>query len=199
MFVNYSMLKKMIKRAYEGDGITVACTHELVMIQSSRWGISVKRNFLHNKVKAALMEYIGDLPEVGEAWTYTKDGKNTERQQEIFESVGESFTFKPGDVYLATNVYVSTFQGTYQVYEGPDMNKVYVNSVFETLISAMNVEGGRGEIQPEGWRAGGGSYLFRANNVMTLYCHKYSGQTQLEVELLKFTKDTSFLGKDAFI
>lgn len=36
MFVNYSILKKMIKRAYDGDGLTVACTHDLVMIQSSR-------------------------------------------------------------------------------------------------------------------------------------------------------------------
>lgn len=199
MFVNYSILKKMIKGAYEGNGLTVACTQDLVMIQSSRWGISVMRRFLHNKVKAALTEYIGDLPKDGEAWTYIKDGKNTESQQEMLDTVEDYFALKPGNVYMPTDVHVTTFNGDYQVYEGTDMHKVYVNSVFNALISATNVEGARGEIQPEPWRSGGSGYMFRANNVMTIYCHCYSGQTQLEVELLKFTKDTSFLEKDAFI
>lgn len=199
MFVNYSILKKMIKGAYEGNGLTIACTKELVMIQSSRWGISVMRKFLHNKVKAALTEYIGDLPEEGEAWTYIKAGKNTEMQQEMIEAIEDYFALKPGNVYMPTDVHVVTFDGDYQVYEGTDMHKVYVNSVFNAAISAINVENARGEIQPEPWRSGGGGYMFRANNVMTIYCHCYSGQTQLASELLKLTENTSFLEKDVLI
>lgn len=199
MFVNYSILKKMIKGAYEGNGLIIACTKELVMIQSSRWGISVIKRFLHNKVKAALTEYIGDLPKDGEAWTYIKDGKNTESQQEMLDTVENYFTFKPGNVYMPTAVHVATFNGDYQVYEGTDMHKVYVNSVFNALISATNVEGARGEIQPEPWRSGENGYMFRANNVMTIYCHCYSGQTRLASELLKLTENTSFLEKDNLI
>lgn len=33
MFVNYSILKKMIKAAYEHHVLTVACTPDLVIIQ----------------------------------------------------------------------------------------------------------------------------------------------------------------------
>lgn len=199
MFVNYSILKKMIKAAYEGSGLTVACMHDLVMIQSTRWGISVKRKFLHNKVKAALMEYIGDLPKEGEAWTYTKNGRHTETQEEMLSAVESYFILKPGEIYQATDVHVTAFQGDYQVYEGPDMHKVYVNSVFHALVSAKNVEGERGEIQPEAWRSSGDNFLFRANNVMTLYCYRYKGQTQLETELLNLATNTSFLEKDVLI
>lgn len=65
MFVNYSILKKMIKMAYEHHALTVACTSDLVIIQSAKWGISVRRSFLHNKVMAALAEFIGELPPQG--------------------------------------------------------------------------------------------------------------------------------------
>lgn len=87
MFVNYSILKKMIKAAYEHHVLTVACTPDLVIIQSSKWGISVRRSFLHNKVMAALAEFIGELPPQGEAWSYIKNGKNMEKQEELMETI----------------------------------------------------------------------------------------------------------------
>lgn len=199
MFVNYSILKKMIKMAYEHHALTVACTSDLVIIQSAKWGISVRRSFLHNKVMAALAEFIGELPPQGEAWSYIKNGKNMEKQEELLETIEGYFMYKPGKRYSKTDVYVRTFESLYQIYESDDKSKLYINSVFTGLIDAMNVETERGEIQPQKWTTGQNGLIYITNNVMTLYCNYYHGQTELETELLSLIGDTSLLEKDMLV
>lgn len=95
MFVNYSILKKMIKAAYEHHVLTVACTPDLVIIQSAKWGISVRRSFLHNKVMAALAEFIGELPPQGEAWSYIKNGKTWKSRKNSWRLLKDTLCISP--------------------------------------------------------------------------------------------------------
>lgn len=66
-------------------------------------------------------------------------------------------------------------------------------------IDAMNVETERGEIQPQKWTTGQHGLIYITNNVMTLYCNYYHGQTELETELLSLIEDTSLLEKDMLV
>ncbi len=115
------------------------------------------------------------------------------------ETIEGYFMYKPGKRYSKTDVYVRTFGSLYQIYESDDMSKLYINSVFTELIDAMNVETERGEIQPQKWTTGQHGLIYITNNVMTLYCNYYHGQTELETELLSLIEDTSLLEKDMLV
>lgn len=80
MFLNITEFKKILKNAYKGSGLTVGILNgNLVLTNSTRtWGVQVDGDYVPNKLKAALVELIGDLPEEGEVLSYTQDGAQTE-------------------------------------------------------------------------------------------------------------------------
>ncbi|MBQ6832848.1 MAG: hypothetical protein IJO55_00335 [Lachnospiraceae bacterium] len=80
MFLDITKFKKFLSTAYKGAGLIVGMLDEnLVMTNNARtWGVQVDGDHIPNKLKAALVELIGDLPEEGEVLNYTKDGAQTE-------------------------------------------------------------------------------------------------------------------------
>lgn len=80
MFLNITEFKKFLKAAYKGSGLIVGILDgNLVLTNGGRtWGVQVNGDFIPNKLKAALVELIGDLPEEGEVLNYTQDGAQTE-------------------------------------------------------------------------------------------------------------------------
>lgn len=126
------------------------------------------------------------------------------KQLRVVNKIAENITYQNTSNteckrYSKTDVYVRTFGSLYQIYESDDMSKLYINSVFTELIDAMNVETERGEIQPQKWTTGQHGLIYITNNVMTLYCNYYHGQTELETELLSLIEDTSLLEKDMLV
>lgn len=80
MFLNITEFKKFLKAAYKGSGLIVGILDgNLVLTNNGRtWGVQVEGEHIPNKLKAALVELIGDLPEEGEVLNYTQDGAQTE-------------------------------------------------------------------------------------------------------------------------
>ncbi len=72
MFVNIIELKKLLKGAYKGNGLIAGNLDGglVVMSASGTWGFRVEEEYVPNKLKAALIELIGDLPEAGEIYNY---------------------------------------------------------------------------------------------------------------------------------
>lgn len=72
MFLSLVGLKKLLKGAYKGGGLIVGNLEGglVAMGASSTWGIRVEEEHIPNKLKAALIELIGDLPEAGEIYNY---------------------------------------------------------------------------------------------------------------------------------
>lgn len=84
MFLNITALKKILTNSYKSTGLTVGrLDHELVVCNTCI-GFQIDMNFVPNKLKGILAELIGDLPEEGEIYTYTKDGQQAEMELERY-------------------------------------------------------------------------------------------------------------------
>lgn len=73
MFVNKTKFKRMIKEAYNGSGLTVGMIYEGLVIWSGQWATWTKEGYVPNWVKAAVMEYTGELPERGNVFQAKKE------------------------------------------------------------------------------------------------------------------------------
>lgn len=72
MFLEMTSLKKRIKEAYKGPGLVVGRIEEKLIVCRSGfgWGFQIEEEMAPNKLKGALVEWIGDLPEPGEIARY---------------------------------------------------------------------------------------------------------------------------------
>ena len=92
MFFKQTVLKRMFKAAYKGDGLTVghmaesAEASEGYYISSGWWVMWFSADEMPKEAKAAIIELSGDLPAVGEVFKAIKDMGNQYEieQKEIF-------------------------------------------------------------------------------------------------------------------
>ncbi len=77
MFINVSVAKKLFKRAY-ASGLKVGRYGDLLYIGGSSWEIEMKYEEAPYKIKAAIVELCGRLPEKEEQFTATKEGLQME-------------------------------------------------------------------------------------------------------------------------
>lgn len=174
MFIDYTILKKLMKIAYKEDGLTV--TNGLnVIIMSYNWGISVNRDYLTKEAKGPLIEIIGDLPEVGTAVTYHKDG---DKQQTQLENIGIIQAYaeqdETGYIYKPLQVNILWNKNEYVVFEkNEDTDKVVANSIYLKLVNLMNIDDRNGETLPGDWFRTR-NYINIENNVMKLWCSCYT-------------------------
>lgn len=73
MFLNKTMLKKWIKNAFNHGGLTVGYIYDGLVISGSTWVVWTDEGFIPNWVKAAVMEYTGELPKLGCVFKAEKD------------------------------------------------------------------------------------------------------------------------------
>lgn len=78
MFIKNSIFKKLLKEAYTGSGLHVACTTNnentpIYAVSGGRWILWVGKDWITKEMKAALIENCGDLPALGEACKFTRD------------------------------------------------------------------------------------------------------------------------------
>ena len=90
MFINITEFKKLLKAAYKGSGLIVGNLDGGLIVTNvaGLWGVRVDCDFLPNKLKAALIELIGDLPEDGEVCSYQTDCVQTEADLGRFDYLG---------------------------------------------------------------------------------------------------------------
>lgn len=70
MFLKEAAIKKLIKQAYKKSILFVANLHSDYVIYSGGWIIKVDKKKLSNKIKGAIIELTGELPEQGERKQY---------------------------------------------------------------------------------------------------------------------------------
>lgn len=90
MFINLIEFKKLLKNAYKGGGLIVGRLEEDMILTngSGTWGVQVEAECVPNKLKGALVELIGDLPEYGEVCRYSPEGIQTELNLGRFDFKG---------------------------------------------------------------------------------------------------------------
>lgn len=63
MFLNKTMLKKLIKSSFKWEGLKVGRIYGGLVVTGGRWSIWTQDGYIPNWLKAAVMEYTGELPE----------------------------------------------------------------------------------------------------------------------------------------
>lgn len=84
MFLNITALKKILTNSYKSTGLTVGRLVNGLVVCNTCMGFQIDMNFVPNKLKGILAELIGDLPEEGEIYTYTKNGQQMEMELERY-------------------------------------------------------------------------------------------------------------------
>lgn len=70
MFLKETVFKRLAKEAYKGDGLYMArLKNEALMIGGEWWNIQINDEAITNKMKAAIIELTGDIPDKGN-WIY---------------------------------------------------------------------------------------------------------------------------------
>ncbi|MCR4674323.1 MAG: hypothetical protein K5675_04870 [Lachnospiraceae bacterium] len=168
MFVNESALKKQIKKAYKAGQLTVARNGEMLYIASCSWAISIDKEAVPNKTKAALIELIGELPVNGEAFTYSAEGAQSVMPETLRELDLDTYYDTAGQTYEATRVFVQNSATAVGIYiQGDDLSHYIASKEVFDMYSPESVDMSLGEEMPEKAKMNG-PFLVWGNNVMAM-------------------------------
>lgn len=73
MFLNKTMFKKWIKNAYGHQGLTVGRIYGGLVVSGVNWIVWTRDGYIPNWLKAAIIEYAGELPKEGTVFQAKKD------------------------------------------------------------------------------------------------------------------------------
>lgn len=73
MFLNKTILKKFIKSSFKWEGLTVGRIYDGLVVAGGRWITWTEDGYIPNWIKAAVMEYTGELPKQGCVFKAKKD------------------------------------------------------------------------------------------------------------------------------
>lgn len=73
MFLNKTMLKKMIKSSFKWEGLVVGRIYDGLVVAGGTWVTWTEEGYIPNWLKAAVMEYTGELPKQGCVFKAKKD------------------------------------------------------------------------------------------------------------------------------
>lgn len=181
MFLNITEFKKFLKAAYKGSGLIVGILDgNLVLTKNERtWGVQVEGEYIPNKLKAALVELIGDLPKEGEVLNYTQDGAQTEMDLGDFNFY--DMWMRASDYAANTPFVLKSDYGEYalmQVHSTMEMRPI--RRSFLNIISAKDLDYSVEEMPGRPSYRNGTLYW---KNDTTIYC---AGTHMLD----EFTEDT---------
>lgn len=144
MFLNNSILKKLMKQAYKDGALVVAQTEERYYIAGTYWEMDVRKEFMPKQIMAQIIELAGEVPAVGKSFRGTKDG-NIEEDWLRSAVRTEEFS-KPIDV---TDMIIIGRLGKHQrVLQEHEKGQAYiVNNVFIEIADNNAAETDRGEYE----------------------------------------------------
>lgn len=198
MFLKPSIFKAMCSSAYKTSGLQIEHHADGVYaIGSSWWQVEVKDSMLSNKIKAIIVELIGDFPLTGEGYTYRKgeDGKcsiQMEIEGTIYQNLEKCYGISQ-EIYESTPLYITQTNVLCNILQNIDTgDKTFINAMYLNLIDCDQIDYDAGECAPEGIHASGNTLIW-SNNVMSFRCYVRSMKYKGEVELLEIFKTADLL------
>lgn len=203
MFFKQPVLKRMLKSAYKGAGLTVGHAAESesgipegYYISSGWWVVWILAEKMPKEIKAAIIELCGDLPEVGEAFHAKKDAAN---QYEIEQK--EIYNLPEGFMECGCNFRVTKLLGQQRdekirfIQEERTQRVTAVNEIFIDLINPNAADYENGEtalVGPVARVQNPGSVYWGNNTCYLLVCTRYTN-TEEEKEFWEFLEKTEIL------
>lgn len=180
MFIKESVFKKMAKQAYQNNMLVIIHADGVYHIELKWITLQIRKEFMTNKIKAALIELIGELPAEGEGYKYGNDSK-TQQSLGLFDLI-DAFS---GEECKNTCVMINNNGNIYNVLQTKD-SKIMVNNGFMSLIDTSQINKAAGEYEPEAPRLSN-NYLTWINNAMAI---------KVPVTLMRYRTDKIILSLD---
>lgn len=138
MFLNTSKCKKLFKSAFSAEGLRVARSEGQLYVGGNTWEMLFNWDEIPNKIKAAIIELCGKLPEEGQSFKATKDSA----QIEMIETVPDILQkYKLATVNLAdTNVLIDHKYYTMRLFQRQDTNDLFsVNTELSDILDFREI------------------------------------------------------------
>lgn len=145
MFINTSILKKMIKNAYAGGGVSVARLRQKYVIAGDWWCIRVRADAFPAKDRAAAIEFISEFPQTGEKFTVSaseekKYGEFNERwrnmaNEKYVQSVPDSIVSP-----IPTCLFLEGTEKMCRMWQGEDKKIFIVPEQVDNLVSSKHID-----------------------------------------------------------
>lgn len=164
MFLKLSTFKGLLKLAYKGDVLRLGAGTDGIYIYGSSWAIKIVREHLQKQEKAAIIEYSGELPEIGEFWKVHKDGNQAEMSVTVpFEVFANAkMTSAPAVVtgfMFDDQVLSQHTQNGIKLFPASIVNNISINHINENIETAPEGPFYSEKMDGAYWR----------NNIMILY------------------------------
>lgn len=141
MFINPTVFKKLIKDSWSKEGLTVGTTEEEIFFAGAFWVIRTYKEEMPKKIKAAVIELIGDFPDKGEVFTCHK---KRETQYEIAENEYWNITENFAKAQIPLNVTKIQYAGAWEdirlLQEGITNKCIAIKNLCWNLIDTSAVE-----------------------------------------------------------
>ena len=123
MFTDTQILKTLIKGAWKGSGLHIEHTEGgWLAVGGLWWQFEIDDQEISNKIKAQIVELVGDLPEPGQALVYYKKGDpQTEIPGTTYKNLLADWARREKE-YRISNVILRTANDYSAVLEGSDDN-----------------------------------------------------------------------------
>lgn len=113
MFINEKLLKKLMMKAYKGNGLYMARYDGYFYLSdafSRMWSAKIAVGCMPKTILAAMVECAGEIPEEGEGWT--SDTEKNQAEAFLTWRLKEYQMEKPGGQMLFTPVMIQSRSGT---------------------------------------------------------------------------------------
>lgn len=202
MFFSKTVLKRLLKSAYTGAGLTVGHTPETqeepegYYLSSGWWVIWFDASMFPKEAKAAVIELCGELPKANEVYKAEKGFGN---QYEIEQK--ENFDLPAGFErckvqYRVTNIIQMKNDIATRLLQGERKNDVRaIQEVILNLIDLRAIDGENGETTPEGPYAESETspFAYWGNNCCYLMAAIRTTDDEAEKEFWRYLEGTTIV------
>lgn len=167
MFLNIVQLKKLLQNTYKTTGLFVGRLEGRLIVCDGHFGFSLEENFIPNKLKGALAELIGDLPEEGTIYKYTKEFQQAEMDFDRFDFYQQWKEAK--DCAIVTPVIYHEWLSDYALYQIRStgglgaINRIYTDLISDKYLDSSEDMPGRPSCH------GRGGILYWKNDIMIYF------------------------------
>ena len=172
MFFKESVMKKMIKSAYKGEGLTVAHTPKNIQdaeglyIATSTWAAWMEYDKVPKGIKAAVVEMAGDLTDTGESYKATPGLGNQVTMSDATVIDLREIVNNASDVGRITKI-VQTGPINIRYIKMRNGDVMQISEELITVIDKSQIE--KDESEPEGPYMEGNGYRMLWKNERCIY------------------------------
>ena len=200
MFLHTPTFKKLIKASYKNGGITVGrLDSRSLFVAGNYWITWFDYTSIPNRIRAAIIEYTGELPEVGEIFKAKVDEPNQyempfKEHYDVHKSWQQAM-----NPLIATPVFISGHHSLYQIFQDKENRFIPVSSIHIDLIDRREQEECEGSVIGPSTRDHGLDYaptLYWYSDLCILGIMSVHLDHEDALKALEALKDTDFHKKE---